>query len=60
MPRLTDRTKIRTMLETDRPWAVYALADLEPGLFEPTTWFGFERIPMAIALIYSRFATPVL
>jgi len=39
MPQVTDRTLIRAMLETDRSWAVYALADLEPGFCEHATWF---------------------
>jgi hypothetical protein len=34
MPQLTDRARIRMILEADRPWAAYALADLDPGLFE--------------------------
>jgi hypothetical protein len=37
MTQITDRTTIRAILETDRPWAAYALADLEPGFFEYST-----------------------
>jgi RimJ/RimL family protein N-acetyltransferase len=60
MPRLTDRGRIRSILETDRPWAVYALADLEPGVFEHTHWFCAANDEPALALFFSGFATPVL
>jgi RimJ/RimL family protein N-acetyltransferase len=60
MPQVTDRTMIRAMLETDRSWAAYALADLEPGFFEHATWFTAVREAPALALVYSAFATPVL
>ena len=60
MPRLTDRERIRTILETDRPWAVYALADLEPGLFEHAHWYRPAYDEPALGLFYSGFATPVL
>ena len=64
MPQLTDRAKIRTILETDRPWTAYALADLEPGFFEYSRWFSSVDEVSALALVYSAphsaFATPVL
>ena len=33
MPQLADRDRIRSILELDRTWAAYALADLEPDAF---------------------------
>jgi ribosomal protein S18 acetylase RimI-like enzyme len=60
MPRLTDRGEIRTILEADRAWAAYALADLQPGLFEHATWFARAGDARALALIYSGFRIPVL
>jgi predicted GNAT family acetyltransferase len=60
MPQLTDRAQIRAILETDRPWAAYALADLAPGFFEHTHWFRGENEASALALVYSAFAAPVL
>jgi RimJ/RimL family protein N-acetyltransferase len=60
MPRLTDREKVRAILETDRPWAVYALADLEPGFFEHAHWFCTADRRRALALFYAGFAMPVL
>jgi ribosomal protein S18 acetylase RimI-like enzyme len=60
MPKLTDRRQIRAILETDRPWAVYALADLEPGLFEHAHWYCPANDELALGLFYAGFATPVL
>jgi ribosomal protein S18 acetylase RimI-like enzyme len=60
MTQITDRTTIRAILETDRPWAAYALADLEPGFFEYSTWFSAVSAAPALALVYSAFRTPVL
>lgn len=60
MPRLFDKAQIRPILETDRPWAAYALADLEPGFFEHTSWWCAEGAASALALVYSAFGTPVL
>ncbi len=60
MPRLHDRERIRPILETERPWTVYALADLEPGLFEHARWFCSANKQRALALLFSGFAKPVL
>lgn len=60
MPRLTDRQQIRAILETERPWAVYALEDLEPGLFEQAHWFCAANSEPALGLFYAGFALPVL
>jgi len=60
MPRLTDRDQIRAILATDRPWAAYALGDLEPEPFPHTTWFGPPDGTPALALLYREFAVPVL
>ena len=40
MPQLTAPATIRAILETDRGWSAYALADLEPGFFEHSHWVG--------------------
>jgi ribosomal protein S18 acetylase RimI-like enzyme len=60
MSQITDRATIRAILETDRPWATYALADLEPGFFEHATWFGAIGETSVLALVYAAFGTPVL
>lgn len=59
MPRLSDPAEIRALLETDRPWAAYALGDLSPGFFEQSEWFRTPAHP-ALALVLHAFATPVL
>jgi ribosomal protein S18 acetylase RimI-like enzyme len=59
MPRLRDIPHLRTILSTDRVWAVYALGDLSPGFFEHTDWFGAED-GIALLLLYRAFGTPLL
>ena len=41
-PRGEDAARIRAVLESDRPWAAYALADLSPGFREHCQWFVGE------------------
>jgi len=60
MPQLTDRATIRAMLETDRAWAAYALADLEPGFFEHAAWFASDGQMLALVLVYRAFTTPTI
>jgi RimJ/RimL family protein N-acetyltransferase len=60
MPRLTDEREIRAILETDRPWAAYALGDLCPGFFEHTEWLRAPGGAPALALLYREFSAPVL
>lgn len=60
MPLVTDRGVIRSILESDRIWSVYALGDLGPGLFEKCTWFRSMGESPALLLLYRAFATPVL
>jgi ribosomal protein S18 acetylase RimI-like enzyme len=38
--RLGDKSVIRRLLEREREWALYALADLDDGLFEQCDWWG--------------------
>jgi ribosomal protein S18 acetylase RimI-like enzyme len=60
MPRLTDPVAIRAILNTDRPWAVYALGDLSPRLMPHCTWLCPPGDAPALALLYRGFSTPVL
>jgi ribosomal protein S18 acetylase RimI-like enzyme len=57
MPRITDRSKICALLESDRNWAVYALGDLAPDKFRQSIWHATAT---AIVLLYGGFETPVL
>src|SRR5712692_6734194 len=36
---LTNRAEIRSLLERDCPWALYALGDLDDGMFEQCEWY---------------------
>jgi hypothetical protein len=60
MPQLTDKMLIQAILETERPWAAYALADLESGYYEHAVWFGAANGIPALGLLYRAFALPVL
>ena len=39
MTRTRDRNEIRRILNADRVWSIYALADLDPHLFELCEWW---------------------
>jgi GNAT superfamily N-acetyltransferase len=60
MPRTADPSLIRTILERDRPWAVYALGDLSPDFAEHCLWFALPEPSPALLLLYQRFDPPVL
>ena len=47
--RLTDKAEIRRRLEADRAWSLYALADLDDGLFEHCDW---RANGAALALVF--------
>ncbi|MBC7262545.1 MAG: GNAT family N-acetyltransferase, partial [Chloroflexi bacterium] len=57
---LTDKSEILAYLETDRPYAAYAIGDLETGLFEQCTWAGAERDGrlQALALYFRGLRLP--
>src|SRR5205807_46041 len=60
MPPLTDSSVIRALLETDRPWAAYALGDLCPVHFQHSAWFHAPGTTPALALLYRAFSPSVL
>ena len=51
--RITDRAEIRRRLNTDRNWSLYALADLDPGMFELSEWWSAGD---GLALVFSGIA----
>ena len=57
MPQLTDKDRIRSLLNIDRIWSAYALGDLEPAFFQDSKWYADAG---AIVLLYCRFDDPVL
>jgi ribosomal protein S18 acetylase RimI-like enzyme len=60
MPRLSAPDTLRALLDTDRGWAAYALADLAPGFFEHCEWHGCHAPTPAVILLYRAFEIPVL
>lgn len=51
------RAELRALLERNRPWAAYALADLDPAWYPNTEWAVSGS---AVRLIYSGLEPPVL
>jgi ribosomal protein S18 acetylase RimI-like enzyme len=60
MPSLCDPAAIRAILAIDRPWSLYALGDLAPGLIERCSWFQSRTEPRALVLLYRGFSVPVV
>ena len=60
MPPAADPESIRRILETDRPWAVYALADLAPEYSGHAEWHVAPGGPDALLLVFRAFRPPVL
>lgn len=58
--RVEDPARIRALLESDRPWAAYALADLSPGFWEHCQWFVPEGSSPAVVMLYGRFDPPII
>ncbi len=52
--RLTDKSEIRRHLNIDREWSLYALADLDDGMFEHCDWWalgdGLSLVFRAVAI----------
>ena len=51
--RLTNKSEIRRRLNIDREWSLYALADLDDGMFEHCDWWG---LPGGLALVFRAIA----
>lgn len=58
--RVEDPARIRALLESDRPWAAYALADLDPGFWEQSEWLTRKDSPPALVLLYRGADPPVI
>ena len=59
MPRLTDVSLVRSILERDRAWSAYALGDLSPELAPFCEWHA-SADGAALALVYRGFSPPIL
>ena len=60
--QLSDKEEILAFLVTDRLYAAYAIGDLEPGMFEQSSWIGVEGSGglMAVVLEFRGLTLPVL
>ncbi|MBA3974273.1 MAG: hypothetical protein C0504_08670 [Candidatus Solibacter sp.] len=47
--QLTNKSEIRRLLNADRDWSLFALADLDDGLFEHCDWW---TVPDALVLVF--------
>ena len=59
MPRIDDVTRIRAVLERDRPWSAYALGDLSPELLPFCEWWASDT-DEALVLLFRGFSLPIL
>ena len=59
MPPVSQKSAIRSILETDRTWSLYALGDLDAHHFEHCRWHVDEDLS-ALILLYGGFDPPVL
>lgn len=55
MPRLTNLTTVRALLDRDRVWAVYAIGDLSPELIDHCEWHAPAGAAPALLLVYRGF-----
>jgi ribosomal protein S18 acetylase RimI-like enzyme len=60
MARVDDVDIIRSLLQADRAWSVYALGDLVPEQFQHTTWFRAASGAAALVMLYHGFHPPVI
>jgi ribosomal protein S18 acetylase RimI-like enzyme len=51
--RVTNKSEIRRLLNTDREWSLYALADLDDGMFEHCDWYAMAD---GLALVFRAIA----
>ncbi|MGQ0732216.1 MAG: GNAT family N-acetyltransferase [Acidobacteriota bacterium] len=60
MPRITDDSRIRALLDRDRAWAAYAIGDLSPDFAPHCTWYAPADEAQALLLLYGGFAPPIV
>jgi RimJ/RimL family protein N-acetyltransferase len=61
MPRLTDLSTVRALLDRDREWSAYALGDLSPELVDNCDWHAPAdvRANPSLVLLYRGFTPPI-
>jgi GNAT superfamily N-acetyltransferase len=60
MPRTTDLQRVKDLLDSDRPWAAYAIGDLAPGFSERCTWYAPAGGAPALVLRYDGFSPSIV
>lgn len=62
MPRLTDLTTVRALLDRDRDWSAYAIGDLSPELVDDCDWHAPADVAgaPALVLLYRGFEPPIV
>jgi GNAT superfamily N-acetyltransferase len=59
VPRTTDLTRIRGLLDRDRAWAAYAIGDLSPEFAPYCSWHVPSDDAAALLLVYRGFDLPI-
>ena len=59
MPRITDLSRVRAILDRDRAWAAYAIGDLSPEFANGCSWYAPDDGSPALLLLYRGFDPPV-
>jgi ribosomal protein S18 acetylase RimI-like enzyme len=60
LPLIESKKEIRTILDRDRVWSLYALADLDDEFYEKCRWHAPASGEPALVLLYSGFDPHVL
>jgi ribosomal protein S18 acetylase RimI-like enzyme len=60
MPRVTDLSYVRSVLDRDRSWSAYAIGDLSPELVSDCAWYAPADSAPALLLLYRGFDPPIL
>jgi RimJ/RimL family protein N-acetyltransferase len=60
MPRISDLSRVRAILNRDRAWAAYAIGDLSPEFATDCEWHVPDDDSPALVLVYRGFAPPIV
>ena len=60
MPRITDLSRVRALLDRDRAWAAYAIGDLSPEFAANCSWHAPDDESPALLLLYRGFDPPIV
>ena len=59
MPRITDLSRVRALLDRDRAWSAYAIGDLSPEFAANCSWHAPDGETPALLLVYRGFDPPI-